>query len=45
VRLLQLEAGVARLTAAEVTGLKKAAAALSTDWLASPNRSLNPGRE
>ena len=38
VRLLQLKAGVAGLTAAEVTGLKKAAAALSTDWLASPKQ-------
>jgi len=33
VRLVQLKAGVAGLTAAEVTRLKKATAALSTDWL------------
>ena len=45
VRLMQLKAGVAGLTAAEVMRLKKAAASLSTDWLANPNRSLNPRRE
>jgi len=33
VRLVQLKAGVAGLTAAEVRRLKKAAASLSTDWL------------
>jgi len=33
VRLVQLKAGVAGLTAAEVTRLKKAATAVSTDWL------------
>jgi hypothetical protein len=33
VRLVQLKAGVAGLTAAEVTRIKKAASALSTDWL------------
>ena len=33
VRLVQLKAGVAGLTAAEVTRLKKAVSALSTDWL------------
>ena len=33
VRLVQLKAGVAGLTAGEVTRLKKAVTALSTDWL------------
>lgn len=33
VRLVQLKAGVAGLTASEVTRLKKAVAAVSTDWL------------
>ena len=33
VRLVQLKAGVAGLKAAEVARLKKAVAALSTDWL------------
>jgi hypothetical protein len=33
VRLVQLKGGVAGLTAAEVTRLKKAASSLSTDWL------------
>jgi hypothetical protein len=33
VRLVQLKAGVAGLTAAEVTRLKKAVSSLSTDWL------------
>jgi hypothetical protein len=33
VRLVQLKAGVAGLTAGEVTRLKKAVDALSTDWL------------
>jgi hypothetical protein len=36
VGLVQLKAGVAGLAAAEVTRLKKAAAALSTDWLFAP---------
>jgi hypothetical protein len=33
VRLVQLKGGVAGLTAAEVTRLKKAVSSLSTDWL------------
>ena len=33
VRLVQLKGGLAGLTAAEVTRLKKATASLSTDWL------------
>jgi hypothetical protein len=33
VRLVQLKGGIAGLTAAEVTRLKKAVSSLSTDWL------------
>jgi hypothetical protein len=33
VRLVQIKAGVSGLKAAEVARLKKAVAALSTDWL------------